>query len=132
MDKSKFNNPQEWKKFAIELAVILTVIAVVQWYLDAGLYRYFLAAAGVILLAGLVWPAAMKPLFILFSYIAFVLGWTMTRIILFLLFYLVFTPIGLVLKLSGKRLLDTSFNTEQDSYWIEREKGQEVDYTKQF
>ena len=132
MDKSKFNNKTEWKKFAIGLAIILSVVASVQWFLDVQLYPYFLLSAFVILLFGLLIPIVIKPLFILFSYLGFVLGWVMTRVILSLLFYLVFTPIGLVLKLTGKRLLDTSLSENQASYWIERPKGQGIDFTKQF
>ncbi len=104
----------------------------VQWFLNVELYLYFLLSAFVILLFGLLIPIVIKPLFIAFSYLGFVLGWVMTRVILSLLFYLVFTPIGLVLKLTGKRLLDTSISETQETYWIERPKGDEMDITKQF
>jgi hypothetical protein len=132
MDKSNFNNKTEWKKFAIGVAIILTLVASVQWYLDIRLYVYFIVAAIVILLFGLFLPIVIKPLFIAFSYLGFVLGWIMTRLILSLLYYLVFTPIGWILKLTGKRLLDTSFKPEQESYWIKRPEGVEMDFTKQF
>ena len=132
MDKSKFNNKTEWKKFAIGVAIILSVIAAVQWYLDVKIYPYLFISAFVILLFGLLMPIVIKPLFIAFSYLGFVLGWIMTRVILSLLFYLVFTPIGLVLKLTGKHLLDTSIAKNQESYWIDRPDEQEIDFTKQF
>ena len=132
MDKSKFTDKKEWKKFAIGVAIILTLVAAVQWYLAVELYPYFLISACVILLSGLLIPVVIKPLFILFSYIGFVLGWIMTRIILSLLFYLVFTPIGLVLKLTGKKLLDTAAHDNRESYWIERPEGEGMDFTKQF
>ena len=132
IDKSKFNNKTEFRNFAIGLAVILTVISAVQWYLQVAVYSYLLGAAGVILVVGLLTPVVIKPVFILFSYIGFGLGWVMTRVILSLLFYLVFTPIGMILKLTGKKLLDTSFRAQRESYWIDRGKGQDVDFTKQF
>ena len=132
IDNSKFNNKSEHRKFAIGLAVILTVISAVQWYLHVAVYSYLLGAAGVILVVGLLTPVVIKPVFIIFSYIGFVMGWVMTRVVLSLLFYLVFTPIGLVLKLTGKKLLDTSFRDQRESYWIDRGKGQDVDFTRQF
>ena len=132
MDKSKFNNKSEWKKFAIGVAIILSVIGAVQWYLGIEIYPYFFGSAFIILLSGLLVPVVIKPLFIAFSYLGFVLGWVMTRVILSLLYYLVFTPVGLILKLTGKKVLDTSFRSEQKSYWIERDQEQEVDFTKQF
>jgi hypothetical protein len=132
MDKTKFNDRSEWKKFAIGVAIILTIIAVVQWYLDVTIYPYLLISAIVILIFGLFIPVVIKPLFIAFSYLGFVLGWIMTRVILSLLFYLAFTPISLILKLTGKHLLDTSINQNQESYWIDRPDEQEIDFTKQY
>ena len=132
IDKSKFNNKTEFRNFAIGLAVILTVISAVQWYLQVAVYSYLLGAAGVILVVGLLIPVVIKPVFILFSYIGFVLGWVMTRVILGLLFYLVFTPIGLIVRLTGKALLKTKFRSGEASYWIDREKGEEVDFERQF
>ena len=132
MDKSKFSDKTEWKKFAIGVAIILSVVATVQWYLDVTIYPYVFISAFIILLLGLLIPVVIKPLFIVFSYLGFVLGWIMTRVILSLLFYLVFTPISLILKLTGKHLLDTSIAKNQESYWIDRPDEQEIDFTKQF
>ena len=132
LDKSKFNNKTEHKKFAIGLAVILTVIACVQWYLDVQIYLFVLVVACAVLITGLLFPVVIKPVFILFSYIGFVMGWIMTRVILSLLYYLVFTPIGLLLRVMGKKMLDTTFKDTKESYWIVREDGEEVDFNRQF
>jgi len=132
MDRTKFNNKKEWKKFAIGVAIILSAIGAVQWFLDIEIYPYIFGSAFIILLSGLLVPVVIKPLFIAFSYLGFVLGWVMTRVILSLLYYLVFTPVGLILKLTGKKVLDTSFRSEQKSYWLEKEDGQKIDFTKQF
>jgi len=134
MDKSKFNNKKEWRNFGIGVSIILSVIAVVQWYFDSGLYLYFFITAAVLLLCALIIPIILKPLFILFSYLGFVLGWIMTRIILTILFYLVFTPIGFLMRLFGKKLLDTSFDRTTKTYWMDREKTEfpSVNYKNQF
>jgi len=134
MDKSKFNNKKEWRNFGIGVSIILSVIAVVQWYFDSGLYLYLFITAAVLLLCALIIPIILKPLFILFSYLGFVLGWIMTRIILTILFYLVFTPIGFLMRLFGKKLLDTSFDRTTKTYWMDREKTEfpSVNYKNQF
>ncbi len=134
MDKSKFNNRKEWRDFAVGLSIILSVIAAIQWYIDSNVYQYFALTAIIILLCGLTVPIIIKPLFIGFSYLGFILGWVMTRIILIILFCLVFTPIGLVMRLFGKKLLDTTFDRKQKSYWIDRQKVESysVNYNNQF
>lgn len=65
---------------------------------------------------------------------ALILSWINTRIILILLFYLVFTPIGLILKLLGKDLLDRKINKADKSYWRKKEKNELslAAYEKQF
>ncbi len=75
-----------------------------------------------LLVAALAAPIVVKPVFILFLYIAHVMGWVMTRLILGILFYLVITPIGLLGKLFGKRFLDLKFPGKHESYWIETDK----------
>jgi multisubunit Na+/H+ antiporter MnhG subunit len=118
MDKSKFNIKSEWKKFGIALGIIISIIATILLIKKKSLYVYFYGAGLFFILAALTVPIVVKPVFILFLYIAFVLGWVMTRVILSLLFYLVITPIGLIAKLFGKKFLDMKFSREKESYWI--------------
>lgn len=65
---------------------------------------------------------------------ALVLSWINTRLILILLFYFAFTPIGLIIKLLGKDLLDKKINRANDSYWRKKEKNEfgMATYEKQF
>ena len=63
----------------------------------------------------------------------------MTRLILSILFYLVFTSIRILAGLSGKIFLDITFNKSDkekrhDSYWILRKKTkfERGNYEKQF
>lgn len=61
------------------------------------------------------------------------LGWVNTRIILSLVYFLIFTPIALFFKLIGKDPMSMRFEAV-DSYWVKREfkeLGQE-DYRRQF
>ena len=52
--------------------------------------------------------------------LAVVLGFFMSRLILVLLFYAIVTPIGLVMKLLGKDLLDERIDKNKTSYWLKR------------
>lgn len=46
------------------------------------------------------------------------LAWVMTRLLLSLFFFLVMTPFVVLLRLSGKKFLDTAWRDGKDSYWI--------------
>ena len=118
MDKSKFNDKKEWRKFGIALAVLLFIISAVQYFKQIELYSYFLVASVLFLLSALALPILIKPVFIVFLYIGFGMGWVMTRIILFILFYLFITPISILARKFGNRFLDLRFDRSKESYWL--------------
>ena len=62
------------------------------------------------------------------------LAWLMTHLMLSLFFFLVMSPFVLVLRLFGKRFLDTAWQDGKDSYWLPREAPEcELErYRKQF
>jgi len=134
MDKTKFNNIKEWQKFGFGLSLILAVIASIQLYLGSAAALFLYGAAAVLVLAALMFPLLIKPLFILFSYIGLAMNWLVTHLVLTIVFFLLITPLGWLLKLSGKKLLDRDFSGKPDSYWISREKeaGNREDFKNQY
>lgn len=69
---------------------------------------------------GVIVAALLKPIQKVWMGLAILIGWTITRLILIALFYLVITPISILAKLSGKSFLDTEFDRGANSYWISR------------
>jgi len=65
---------------------------------------------------------------------ASVIGIVVTGILMIAIFYLVFTPVGLLLRLIRKDPLNLQMNTKQKSYWIDKpEKSfNKSDYERQF
>lgn len=84
-------------------------------------WPYFMGAAGLFGLWGLLWPSGLKPLYKVWMSLALVMGFVVSRILLTLLFYGVVTPIGLLMRLLGKDLLDSKMG-DRDSYWHLRER----------
>ena len=125
MDKSKFNNLKEIKKFSIVFSIILIIIASIQLIMGNDLSNYFYGVGLLFLIIGFTLPILMKPIFILFLYFGFVMNWIITRVLLSLLFYFLFTPIGLISRLVGKRYLDTKFDKNQETYWLDASLGQQ-------
>ena len=77
---------------------------------------YWIGAGVLFGLWGLAWPAGLKPVYRLWMTLAIILGFFVSRILLGLIFYLVVTPIGLIMRLIGKDLLDQKMK-DRDSYW---------------
>src|SRR4029453_19323168 len=57
---------------------------------------------GILLSLALAWPMSLTHVYRLWMRVGGVLGWINTRIILSVLFYLLFTPLGLFMRLRGK------------------------------
>src|SRR5207247_855598 len=57
------------------------------------------AVAGLMCLIALLYPAAMRPVYIGLTVAAFPIGWTISHLLLAVIFYLVITPIGWLLRL---------------------------------
>jgi hypothetical protein len=131
MDTSKFNVKKEWRSFGKGLALILAVIAVVQYFKHVAFFPYFFAAGVIIMIVALTCPLFLKPLYILFSCLGQLFGWVMTRLILSVLFFIIFTFLGLTMRLFGKRFLDIQFPQQKTTLWIEKDK-KGCDYTEQF
>ena len=64
----------------------------------------------------------IKPLYTRWMKIAHVIGNIFTGIILCLVFYSMFSLIGILLKILRKDLLDERLDAKKSSYWIKREK----------
>jgi Saxitoxin biosynthesis operon protein SxtJ len=66
---------------------------------------------------GLFKPQSMRWIYVSWIIVAFPVGWTVSRIALGLLFYGVFTPVGLFLKLKGRDPLRRRPCPNEESYW---------------
>lgn len=132
MDKSKFNNKKEIKKFGIGLALIFSLVALVRFFFGKDTDYYLISAALLVLSLALISPLVLKPIFVAFSYLAFGLGWLNTRIILSLIFYIIFVPIGFTMKIFGKDALGLKLDKAKKSYWRKSKTAGLSNYENQF
>lgn len=76
-----------------------------------------------LILIGLLFPAVLKPLQKIWMGLALMMGWVMSRVILTLIFILLVTPIGLILKVQGKQFMDKGADAQTNSFWKIRAQG---------
>lgn len=114
---------REIRKWALVMAALFAIIGIIQflaWHHQKAALVFWIIAA-VFFLPGLLAPALLKPVYGLWMKFAAALAWVNTRIILSLVFFLVFTPIGLILRLLSKDLIKEKWDSKATTYWIERE-----------
>ena len=125
---------KEIRNFGIIFCVILLVISGFLFWKEKELFQIFLAIGITLFLTAIAIPRVLKPVYWIWMVFAIILGWFMTRLILSLLFYVVFTSIGLTLRLFGKQFLELRWDKSKESYWNSRtnENLQNKNYEKQF
>ena len=83
---------------------------------------------------GLAAPAAIKPVYMAWMVVAFPIGWTVSKVVLAIMLYLVFTPIAFVFRLMGRDALDLRLRRPAgESYWKAKASARSGDeYLRQF
>ncbi len=107
--------------FALIVSGALLAIAAYQWWQGAP-HQWVLVTlvsiAALLLLLAAVAPSLLRPVYRGWMRVGEALGWLNTRIILTLVFFLVVTPIGLLMRLFGRSPIATA---KRDSYWTDVE-----------
>ena len=110
------------RQFGLLVGIVL--VAVGCWQLYRQIYpivRIVLwSIGGFLFVSGLLWPQILKPLYVLWMLLAHMLSWVNTRIILGVIFYLIFTPIALVMRIAQRDGLQKKINKNASSYWTQR------------
>jgi hypothetical protein len=76
--------------------------------------------AAVVPAVGWLVPAVMRAVFVGMSYAAWPIGFVVSHVVLALVYYLVLTPIGLVMRLVGYDPMTRGRDPEAATYWVER------------
>ena len=66
---------------------------------------------------GLARPEAVRFIYVGWMVLAFPIGWTVSQIMLALMFFGLFTPFGLVFRLIGRDPLQRTRRSDRKSYW---------------
>lgn len=110
---------KELREFGLTIGVVLMLISGLALWRGKGSWAYLLMAGLLFTGFGIAAPAPLKPLQKIWMALAAVIGFFMSRVVLAILFYCVVTPIGIVMKLFGKDILDERISKSCPSYWRE-------------
>jgi len=69
---------------------------------------------------GLLWPRCLRWVFVGWILAVFPIGWLVSHTLLAILFYLVFTPVGIIMRLCGYDPMHRRWDRDADSYWKPR------------
>jgi hypothetical protein len=103
----------------------LAFFAVVSWivYRRGGSIpiRATIAGIGLVLaVLGFAIPRALRPVWIVLMVVNYPIGWVVTHVVMALIFYLVVTPVGVIMRLSGRDPMERGFDRSAKTYWKRR------------
>jgi hypothetical protein len=91
------------------------------------------ALAMVVGVAGLTRPQWVRMIYVGWMVLAYPIGWTVSQVILLVMYFGLFTPIALIFRLIGRDPLQRSRRTGVESYWTPKPAPVDVrSYFKQF
>jgi Saxitoxin biosynthesis operon protein SxtJ len=114
------------RKSALVVASVFLLIAA--WNFHRGrmtIVILFASTAAALIIAGLFVPAAARAFHRFWMRLAVALGHVNSRVLLTLMYYLVFTPYGLVMRLAGRDPLRRR-GSREESYWVVRERTRQT------
>jgi hypothetical protein len=80
-----------------------------------------IAGVGFVLaVLGFAVPQALRPVWVALMVINYPLGWVITHVVIAIIFYLVVTPVGIIMRLTGRDPMERAFDRTAKTYWKPR------------
>ena len=111
--------------FALIWSLIFSVIGIYPLIDANNIKIWSLVIAFVFVSIAIIKPKLLKKFYDIWIMIGEFIGGVISKIIMFALYFGVFTPYSIFLKIIGKDLLNKKIDKSRESYWTEREKQPE-------
>ena len=114
----KVNLPSN-KNFGIVFFIVFLLVALYPLINNQEIRTWSLLVSIIFLFLGLINSVILTPLNKLWFILGIFLGKIVSPFIMGIIFFLVVTPIGLLMRLFGKDILNLKYN-KNNTYWIEK------------
>lgn len=124
---------KQLREFGVTVGIVMSAVALWQWYRHITVYPIFLICSLTLIFLGLLKPSLLKGLQKIWMGFAVIMGFFMSRIILSMVFFLIVTPIGILMRFLGKNFLNLEWKSSKKSYWENIEDvASAIEYEKQY
>ena len=106
------------RSFGIVFFIVFLLIAIYPLINNEGIRVWSLIISLIFLILGLLKSRILTPLNIVWIKFGILLGKFIAPIVMGIIFFLVVTPIGILMRIFNKDLLNLKFNSNK-TYWIE-------------
>lgn len=122
------------KDLRIFLSILACVFACVGIFplLDTQEIRIWGISISLLAVVLLAYPKPIEPVYRVWLIFGETMGFCVSRVILFILFFCVFSPIGVVFRIFGRDCLNQKFDKSAQSYFLDREQDSLHSMKEQF
>lgn len=113
---------KELRRFGFSLGLGLNIAGCIMFYGGRPHFIWFTCAGSMALIFAILYPPLLNFIKKILEFIISMIGRLTNAISLLLVFCLIFTPIGVLLRILGKDMLDKNIDRSSGSYWIKRKK----------
>jgi hypothetical protein len=121
--------------FGLSWLVFFGMLAALAWWKTGFSARAvaFGTIGATIPVAGLFWPGFLRIVYLFANYSTFPIGLAVSYLILTAIYFLLLTPLGLILRLSGHDPMKRRFARNAETYWTLHERKETSEsYFQQF
>ena len=108
------------RSFGLLFFVVFLIVSLWPLTHESSIRIWSVIISAVFLVLGLINSKLLTPLNVLWFKFGMILGAIISPIIMGIVFFLVVTPTGLILRIMGKDLLNKKYDKEKETYWIKR------------
>lgn len=119
MSKGELKIPSD-RSFGFTFAVAFSLIGAWLWWRQSKAGLPLIGAGALFALIAMTVPRILHPLNVVWMRFGLLLNKIVSPIMLGVIFYVVFAPVGLLFRLIGRDALHRKFDRQRASYWIQR------------
>ncbi len=109
------------RSLGVVFAGVFTIVGLMPLYGGGAVRPWGIGLGVAFLFLALAFPAALRPLNIVWFRFGMLLHKVVNPLVMGLLFFLTITPFAVIMRLLGKDPLKRRFDHDADSYWIKRQ-----------
>lgn len=107
------------RSFGIVFFIVFLIISLYPLLNDGNIRIWSLIVSVIFLILGLLKSKLLSPLNYIWYKFGLLLGKIISPLVLIIIFFIVVTPIGILMRILGKDLLNLKYNNKK-TYWVEK------------
>ena len=108
------------RSFGLLFFVVFLIVSLWPLTHEGSIRIWSVIISAVFLILGLINSKLLTPLNLLWFKFGMILGAIISPIVMGIVFFIVVTPTGVILRIMGKDLLNKKYDKKKETYWIKR------------